>query len=140
MISVAIKGGKSGNKAEVTETGELAIGDLNSSKFYLGSATVNDTAVNVVPPMAGKKFIIKAIILSGDRSIAAAGAVTDVFESTTGPTSGTIDVQIIQEEIAKQTRMVATGLNIEVTHGSWVNVKADDVIVRCNIAGYYVNA
>jgi hypothetical protein len=34
--------------------------------------------------------------------------------------------------------MVATGLNIEVTEGRWVNIVSDDVIVRCNIGGYYV--
>ena len=140
MISVAIKGGKSGNKAEVTETGELTVGDAKFSKFFLGSAVANNISVNVVPPLAGHKFVIKSIILSGDRSIAAAGAVTDIFESTVGPTNGTIAVQIIQEEIAKQSRMVASNLNIEVSEGNWVNVKSDDVIVRCNISGYYIKA
>jgi len=140
MITVKVKGGRTGNQVEVTPVGELAVGDLHFSKFYLGSCIANGVAVNVVPPLAGKKFIIKSIILSGDRSIGASGAVTDIFESTTGPTSGTIDVQIIQEEIAKQTRMNTTPLNIVVTEGSWVNIKADDVIVRCNISGYYVDA
>ena len=140
MITVKLKGGRTGNQVEVTEVGELATGDLHFSKFYLGICVANDTAVNVVPPLAGKKFIIKSMILSADRSVGASGAVTDVFESTTGPTDGTIDVQIIQEEMAKQTRMNTTPLNIVVTEGSWVNVKADDVIVRCNISGYYVDA
>lgn len=127
-------------ETKVSDEGALATGDVAFSKFYLGSAIAANTAVNVVPPKVGYKFIIKAIILSGDRSIGVNGAITDVFENTTGPTDGTVVAQIIQEEIAKQTRMVATGLSIEVTQGSWVNVKADDVIVRCNIAGFYVPA
>jgi phosphomannomutase len=129
-----------GQNAKITKDGQLVVGDVDFSHFYLGTAIANDTAVNVVPPKTGKRFIITAIILSGDRSIAANGAVTDVYESDVGPTDGTIETQIIQEEIAKQTRMTATGLHIEVNQGKWVNVKSDDVIVRCNIAGYYVDA
>lgn len=140
MIKTQIWGGSGNNSPEITSRGQLVTGDLEYSEFYLGSAIANNTAVNVVPPKPGKRFVITAIILSGDRSIAASGAVTDVFENTTGPTTATVTKQIIQEEIAKQTRMTATGLNILVSEGAWVNVKADDVIVRCNIAGYYVSA
>jgi hypothetical protein len=136
MIDVRLRGNTA--RAKVSESGQLVTGDLDFSTFYLGSTTVNDTAVNVVPPKMGHTFIITAIILSSDRSVGANGAVTDVFENETSGTDGTITKQIIQEEIAKQTRMTATGLNIEVGEGRWVNVKSDDVIVRCNIAGYYV--
>jgi hypothetical protein len=138
MISVSFKFGN--NKGKITNRGQIVTGDLDFSKFYLGSAVSNNVAVNVVPPKSNMCFVITGIILSGDRSVGANGAVVDVFENTIGPTDGTISNQIIQEEIAKQTRMTATGLNIEVTKGSWVNVKSDDVIVRCNIAGYYVDA
>jgi hypothetical protein len=63
-----------------------------------------------------------------------------VYENLTGPTDTTVDTQVIQEEIAKQTRMTATGLNIVVSEGAWINVKSDDVVIRCNISGYYVDA
>lgn len=139
MLKVTLWGGKNKNSPQITDRGQLVTGALSFEKFYLGSCIANNTAVNVVPPKPGKCFVITAIILSGDRSIATTGAVTDVFENLTGPTNGTINTEIIQEEIAKQTRMTATGLNIIVSRGAWVNVKADDVIVRCNIAGYYVD-
>ena len=138
MISVKVEGDTT--SAKVSENGQLITGDLDFSKFYLGATASNDVPVNVVAPKMGKKFIITAIILSGDRSIGTNGAVTDVYENDTGPTDGTIDKQIIQEEIAKQTRMTAVGLNIVVGEGQWINVKSDDVIVRCNVAGYYVDA
>ena len=140
MLKVTLWGGKNKNSPQITDRGQLVTGALSFETFHLGSAIANNVAVNVVAPKSGKCFVITAIILSGDRSVATAGAVTDVFENTIGPTDGTVSKQIIQEEIGKQTRMTATGLNIIVSQGAWVNVKADDVIVRCNIAGYYVDA
>ncbi len=139
-IKVNIACARSGAKAIVTPRGQVVTSPLDFSKFYLGSTASANVAVNVVPPKTGKCFIITTIILSGDRSIGVNGAVTDVYENTTGPTDGTVHTQIIQEEIAKQTRMVASDVNIIVPQGAWVNVKSDDVIVRCNIAGYYVDA
>jgi hypothetical protein len=139
-LKVNLWGGHNKASPNITDRGQLVTGALDFEKFYLGATAVNDTAVNVVEPKTGKCFVITAIIISADRSVAVNGAVTDVFENTIGPTDGTVSKQIIQEEIAKQTRMTATGLNIIVTQGAWVNVKSDDVIVRCNIAGYYVDA
>ena len=139
-INATIFGGNDGMSPHITTDGVLVTGNRHASKFYLGATAANNVAVNVVLPKPRKKFIITAIILSGDRSIAANGAVTDVFENSTGPTDGTIDTEIIQEEIGKQTRATITGLHIEVAEGSWINVKSDDVIVRCNIAGYYIDA
>jgi hypothetical protein len=138
-IKVRIIGGVTNASPRITKRGQFVTGPLDFEQFYLGSAIANDTAVNVVPPKTGKCFVITAIILSGDRSIANDGAVTDIFENGTGPTDGTITRQIIQEEIGRQQRMVATGLNIIIQPGRWINVKASDVIVRCNIAGYYVD-
>jgi hypothetical protein len=126
-----------GNMAAITDRCELVVGPRKPSKFYTASAVVNNTAVNIVPPITGKVFIITAIVLSGDRSIATNGAVTDVYEAESD-TSGTVVTQIIQDEIGKQSRLVLSGLHIEVTTGKWINIKADDVIVRANIAGYYV--
>ena len=140
MIQTKLIGGNGNNVVVVSSRGQLVTGDLEFSKFYTASAVANSVAVNVVPPKTGMRFVITAIVLTGDRSIAASGAITDVFESTVGPTTATVSVEIYQDEIAKQTRAVLTGLNIIVTEGSWVNVKADDVIVRCNISGYYVSA
>ncbi len=96
MIDVRIRGQV--NRVKVTKQGQLVTGDLDFSTFYLGATAVNNTAVNVVAPKMGKKFIITAIILSGDRSIGANGAITDVFENDTGPTDGTIDKPFLNAE------------------------------------------
>jgi len=138
LIKTVIKGGNGGGIANVTTRNQLVTSPLDFSIFYTASTASNNVAVNVVPPMTGKNFVITDLILSGDRSIAQNGAVTEVYENSIGPTSATVTKTIYTDEIAKQTRAVLTGLNIIVTEARWVNVKSDDVIVRCNIAGYYV--
>lgn len=137
-IQTRVVGGEKRNEATVTDFGQLVTSPLAFSTFFNASTISNNVPVNVIEPAKRRKFIITDIIISGDRSVGVNGAVTAIYESNV---SGTDTVQtklIITEEIAKQTRMVATGLNIEVTEGRWVNVVSDDVIVRCNIGGYYV--
>ena len=139
-IQSRIVGGKTRNEALVTRLGEVAVSPLFFSKFYNGATASNDVPVNILEPKHGMGFVIKAIILSGDRSIGASGAVTAIYENNTSGTDTVQETVIITEEIAKQTRMQLTGLNILVSPGKWVNVVSDDVIVRCNISGYYINA
>lgn len=139
-IQSRITGGKKRNEALVTDLGQLVTAPFAPSIFYLGSTAVNDVPVNVVAPRKKNLFIITSIILSSDRSVGANGAVTTIYENGIGPTDTTQDKVIITEEIAKQTRMTAIGVNIEVSEGKWINVVSDDVIVRCNIAGYFVGA
>lgn len=138
MIRVGLVDPKTGSSAQISNLGQVTVGDSSFSEFHTNSTASNNVAVNVVLPRTGHVFIITAIVLSADRSVGANGAVTDVFENNVGPTDGTITKQILQEEIAKQTRSALTGLNIRVTAARWVNIKSDDVIVRANIAGYYL--
>jgi uncharacterized protein (UPF0333 family) len=140
MIDVQLKGGDRGNIVQVNNDGELIVGRKKRDKFYNAATATNNVAVNVVEPKSGQKFIITGIYIDGDRSIGANGAVTDIFENTTGPTNATVNTQILQVEVPKQDDRAYPGLNIEVAEGSWVNIKSDDVIVRVNIAGFYEDA
>jgi hypothetical protein len=138
-IDVRIGDGFNGGTAKVTKRNQLVTAPLEFSTFYTASVTVNDTAANLVGPKAGKRFVITEIILTGDRSIAANGAVAKIYEAANDSTA-TVSTLIYEDEIAKQTRAVLTGVNIIVSEGVWINVVADDTIVRANIAGYYIDA
>jgi len=139
-IQTRIAGGKVRNEALVTDLGQLVTSPLSFSNFYFAATASNDVPVNIIVPKKRHRFIITSIILSGDRSVGANGAVTTVYESSIGPLDTTQETVIITEEIAKQTRMTATNINLETNVGKWINVVSDDVIVRCNIAGYFVEA
>ena len=136
MIEVEI--GKQNNTVEVTGRGELVVGPRFPSKFYTNTTTVANTPVNVITPKTNKIFIITAIILAGDRSIGANGAVVNVYESRVSGTDTTIETEIYQDEIAKQTRTILTNLYIETSVGRYINIKSSDVQVRANISGFYV--
>jgi hypothetical protein len=138
-IDVRIGDGNNGVTAKVTSRNQLVTAPLDFSVFYTASVTVDNTAANLVGPKAGKRFVITDLILTGDRGIAANGAVAKVYEAADDSTA-TVSTLIYEDEIAKQTRAVLTGLNIIVSEGKWVNVVADDTIVRANLAGYYIDA
>jgi len=134
-----IKDSQSSVKAKITERGQIVVAPLEFSVFYTASTASNNVAVNIVAPTTSKRFVITDIVIAADRSVGANGAITDIFEAS-GPTSATIVKSIYEDEIAKQTRATLTGLNIIVSEGVWINVKSDDVIVRANIAGYFIDA
>lgn len=138
MIEVEIS--SQNNTVEVSDRSELIVGPKKPSNFYSATTTVNNTPVNVVPPKSGQIFIITTIVLSGDRSIGLNGAVVDLYESDISGTDATVETEIYQDEIAKQTRAVLTGLYISTQPGRWINVKSDDVAVRANVSGFYVKA
>lgn len=135
---VTIACGKNNTRSLVTRRGQLIVAPLDYSEFYTATTVSNNVAVNVIAPRTGLNFAITDIILSGDRSIGANGAVVQVYENSNGPTDTAITKLIYADEIARQTRAVLTGLNIIVSPARWVNVVSDDVQVRANIAGYYL--
>lgn len=138
MIGVKLKDSDSGDMARVTPRGQVVVSPLEYSQFYFGATASNDVPVNIVTPLTKKNFVIDAIVLSADRSIAANGVIIDIYENSIGPTDTTITKQILQQEMIKQSVLAIPDLNILITAGRWINIKSDDVIVRCNISGYFV--
>ena len=124
--------------AKVTIRGQVVSSPLEYSKFYPAATASNNVAVNVVPPIVGKQFIITDIILAANRDVTNS-ALVDLFEASSS-TSASVVTQIYQDDVSKQGRAILTGLNIIVSEGLWVNVKSDDVIVRANIGGYYADS
>lgn len=129
-----------GRNAKITGRNQLVVSPLDYSTFYNSENASDNVAVNVLLPKTRMRFVITDIILAGDRAIAANGAVSQVYENFVGPTDSTVTTLIYKDEIAKQTRAVLTGLNIIVTEGAWVNLIADDTVVRANIGGYWIDA
>ena len=139
MIGVGIRCGVTGRVATVTDNHQLVTAPLSFSMFHSVTATVTGTGYNVIAPKSGKSFVITDIILGADRSVGLNGAIVDLY-CATGPDEATVEISILQDEIAKQDKLILTGLNIFVDEGFWVNVKTDDNNVRANISGYYIPA
>jgi hypothetical protein len=140
MTSVTIVGGKGGNSPEITERGELVTGDLAFSEVYPAETAADNVAVNLVKPKTGKCFVITAITMSTDRSVATGGAVVQIYENDTGPTESTITKLIIKQDIPRQGQFVLPGIKLITGEGRWINLIASDTTAFADVLGYYVDA
>ncbi len=139
MIDVVQKDAEHNTKARVTKRGQTVVAPLAYSRFYTNTATVVDTAYNLVVPKPGKKFVITDIILSADKGVSGTnGAIVEVYEAEAIDTIS-VSTTIYSDEILKLDRVILTGLNVLiVTEGRWINFKTNDNNVRASVAGYYI--
>jgi hypothetical protein len=126
------------NTALITKRGQLVTSPLEFSKPYSAEANTINTAFNLVPPIAGKQFVITSILLSGNRSIGASDATVSLYEASSD-TETTVLIDILPIEIAKNQALTFTGVNVIVAAGSFINLKTDDATVFAVVYGYYVN-
>jgi hypothetical protein len=140
MINTKIIGSSSNYVANVTDRGQLVVAPISYSNFYSITASVINTAYNVVPPKSYKKFVITDMIIAADRDVSSTnGAIISVYEAT-GPTVTAVSRLLYQDEITKLGRAIITGMNIITSENIWINLKTDDSSVRINMGGYYVIA
>ena len=138
-IGIKIKDGRgSENEACVTSRGEMATNDIEYSVVYFVDADVISTAYNFVPPIAGKRFVIKYITLSGDKDIGTNGSTVEIYEATS-PTSTVIEKQLLRIVLPEKTNFTKPA-NTIVSEGVWVNIKHNDDDVFATLEGYYVSA
>lgn len=126
-----------GHRAAVSEYNQLIVSPAGFSEFYNATAGTDATAANLVGPIAGKRFVITAIVLYANKNVGASDATVTLYEAT-GPTVTTVSKTLLLQEMVQKTSLVIPGLNVIVTAGAWVNLKTDDDDVFCNMAGYYV--
>lgn len=140
-IKTTIKDGwGGGTEACVSSRGQLVVAPLDFSTFFQATLGVANTAVNIIPPKAGKRFVITALVFYANRNVGVNDASVEIYEASSNDTLS-VDTSIFVQEIAKQTSSPSlTGLNILVSEGKWVNGKTDDDDVFVNMAGYYVDS
>ena len=121
--------------ANVTERGQLVSGPLDFSKFYNALADTANVAVEVIPPIQNKDFVITSIVLYANKNVGAADATVELFQ--TSASNANSGVNIINQEMLKQTTLVLPNLNILVNEGNWIKLVTDDDDVFVNLSGYY---
>lgn len=126
--------------AGVTDRGQLITAPIKYNEAIFRSFTVINTAYNFVKPKAGMRFVIDAIIFSGDRNVTqATGAVIEIYEAQS-PTSTTVSNDLFTLDIGRLTGRSITGLNVITSEGVWINGKTDDANTNVTILGYFVKA
>lgn len=132
-------GGSGGTKAKVTTRGQLVVGSLEYDSHVGNTMTAINTAYNFYAPVAGKRFVITAMLLYADKNVGASDASVEIYEAESA-TSTTIAESIISIEMPKSTYRDITGLNIILNEGVWLNGKTNDNNIFSTIMGYYVDA
>ena len=130
-------GGGSKVKARVTSNGQLVVGSIAFDEVANATVSASGTGYNLFEPISGKQFVITTILLTAKKDVTT-DEIVDVYEADDYESS-TIDKSIMQVEMLKSSTRDFIGLNLLVSSGKWVTVKADDNTTLVTCMGYYIN-
>lgn len=132
-IPVRILGG---GEAKITQIGQMITAPFSYDEAVAKTLTVDDTPINFFVPVVGKQFVVTSILLTSDSNVQAS-AIIDVYEATS-LTDSVIAKSILHIDLLKNDHRDFIGLNLLVTAGRYLNIKADDSDVSATIMGYYI--
>ena len=129
----------SGESARVTRFGQLITAPISYSSVVQESATVINTAYNLLSPTADQQIVVTDIIITGNRNIGTNDATVDLYLAD-GPEELAFSPEdaVLSLEIEKNGKLVLTGLNLLTAVGKWINFKTDDNIVYATLMYYRV--
>ena len=139
LKNTIVDGKGSGAEAQVTTRNQLVVSSIDFSVFYPVVLSVINTGFEIVPPIAGKIFIITTIEMYADKSVGASDASVQIYESDDTAVTTVVN-SVFNTEVPKVNDRVLTGLNIQVSAGKFLNAKTNDNNIYLNVAGYYVDA
>ena len=137
-VPVMLMDGRSGKKARITNLGQLVTSPLSYDLTKNHTIDSTDTAFNFFGPKAGKNFVVTGLVMTANKNIN-----TDVrveFYGALGPDDVVGVGESVPIEMLRSSSRDILGLNILVSEGIWINVKADDIEVNVTMFGYYVDA
>ena len=128
---------KTGNKAVVSEFGQLTVAPVAYSTPVQETLTIADTAFTLIEPVDGKLIIITDIILTANRNIGVNDATVTLY--TTQAANELIPFSdILELEMAKNSSLPLVGLNTKVEAGLFINAKTNDTDIFVTIMYYRV--
>jgi hypothetical protein len=128
--------GNNKHQVNVTTRGELIVSSLSYSEPFYVELGVNDQIYNVVPAVAGKRFVITGAFIGADRNVTTDASI-HIYEALS--VSGTSERSLFQADINRGEFVPITGLNVITEPARWINATTDDDDVDITIAGYYVD-
>lgn len=140
-LKIEIEDGKFGTSSTVgvTKRGQLITAPLKFNKGYFQSMVSASTAYNFIIPQAGQQFVIDGIIFSSDKNVSSTnGAVIDIYESSIGPDSTTIETSLLRIDIGRLDKGNVSSLNMITSPSVWINGFTDDATTNVTLLGYYV--
>ena len=128
---------KSGNKATVSEFGQLTTSPVDYSISVQASMVDINTVYNLIDPVDGKLIIITDVIFTANKSVGTNDATVALY--TTNVKDSLVETdKIVEIEMASRSNMVVTGLNLKVDAGLYINAKTNDNTVFITLMYYRV--
>lgn len=134
---VCIVDPKSGNKATVSEFGQLTVSPVDYSTPVQETLTLTNTAYTMIEPIAGKLIIITDIILTANKSVGVNDATVTLYTTTVKGELTPVD-SILELEMQQKSSLPITGINAKIEAGLYVNAKTDDNDIFVTIMYYRV--
>ena len=139
-VPSTIQDSNSGLTAKVTRFGQLVVAPLQYSTPVTDELDVVDTAFNFIRPEQDHSIVITDIFVDADKSVSnTTPADVEIYEATTADTT-TIDTGILSPRLLRGANRTATGLNLIIPEGKFVNAKTNDDVMTVTIMFYRVPA
>jgi len=138
-VIVIFKDSNSGRKGRINEAGEIVTGPSSpSTPTSVKKITVINTAVNLQVPLVNKEYRITSMFISSDKSVNINGAIVKIYEADEED-SRVATKDLLEINLQRQDKMPATGLNMIISEGAYLNAESDETTITITIAGYYVD-
>ena len=136
-VPVHISDPKTGNKASVTEFGQLVVAPVDYSTPVTASMSVIDTPYMLISPVSGKAIVVTAMILTANRNIGINDATVTIYASDTadGVIPSTPEITL---EMAKNSSLPLTGINFLIPKGKFLLAQTNDATVFLTVGFYRV--
>lgn len=135
---VNIKDSDTGVVAKVTRFGQLVVAPIQYSTPVTIELDATGTAFNFITPQAGKNVVITDIIAAANKNVNLTTPANIEIFAADSATSTTPDPLIVSPQLIRSSNAGATGLNLLIDEGKWVNATTDDAEVLVTIMFYRV--
>lgn len=136
-LDVRLYDHKTARQAKVTSRGALVVAAQTFDESVFKELAAADTAYNFFVSQADAQFLITGIILKADRQVSANTDAEVVIYEADAPTTTTADKVIFQTALVSGEQVVATGLNLLVSRGKFVNAKTSDDDIHMTLIGHF---
>ncbi len=134
-MSIPVRIESQGREVAVTKLGQLVTASVKYDEVSALEVDANNTAFNIFLPIVGQQFVLTTILLTSTG--VTGSAIIDIYEAD-AIDSITITKSILHVDLRKNEFRDLTQLNLLITPGVYLNVKADDNTVDVSLMGYYI--
>jgi len=139
MTDVQLVDDSNGRVVGISEFGELYTAPISHSLSYYVKVDTAAQAFEIVPGIAGKKFVMTSMLISSSKTFGTATTAETItlYEGYKADLDTVVNT-FTEIDLLKNDRLVATNLNLVSSTAISLIAIATDTDVNITIAGYYV--